>query len=182
MDQKPKRVVIVGVTGSGKTTLARNISNMLGIPHFELDAIHWLENWEPLPVDEFQNQVKRLLAKNTWVVDGNYGKVRDIIWGNADTVIWLDYSFPRIFYQLFQRTLRRVFLHEELWNKNKEHFRSQFLSSDSLFIWAIKTYPKRKKLYPELFSKAKFSHLNIVRLKSPNQTKQWLSSLKAGIL
>ena len=177
MPSTPQRISIVGTTGSGKTTLAQELSTCLKIPHIELDAIHWQENWEPLPVDVFRKQVALALSHDTWVVDGNYSKVRDIIWSQADTVVWLDFGFPRILHQLLQRTLRRVVTREELWNKNREHFRSQFLSRDSLFFWAIKTYPKRKKLYSEIFTNPEYDHLNIVRLTSPKIRQQWLDTL-----
>ena len=181
MDIIPQRIAVVGVTGSGKTTLAQDLSKILSIPHIELDSIFWQENWVPLPVEEFRKIISQKVEGNTWIIDGNYGKVRDIIWQKADTIIWLDYGFWRIFYQLFQRTLQRVFLKEKLWNDNREHFRSQFLSTDSLFIWAIKTYPKRKKLYPELFGKFEFAHLNIIRLNSPQETRKWVSELDSII-
>lgn len=180
MHSTPRRIAIVGVTGSGKTTLASQIAACLNIPHIELDALHWGQNWAALPVDRFRAQTAQKLAGAAWAVDGNYSKVRDIIWQRADTVIWLDYSFPRVFYQLARRTLRRVITREKLWNENREHFRSQFLSRDSLFLWAIKTYPRRKKLYPTLFADPAYQHLEIVRLPTPKSTQQWLRTLELG--
>jgi adenylate kinase family enzyme len=178
MQSLPQRISVVGTTGSGKTTFAQKLSQCLEIPHFELDAIHWQENWEPLPVEKFRTQVSKVLTQEAWVIDGNYRKVRDLIWKRADTVVWLDYSLPRILCQLLQRTFRRVLTHEELWNENREHFRSQFLSRDSLFLWAIKTYPKRKNLYPELFDQPKYHHLHIVHLVSPKTRDKWLDELE----
>ena len=177
MQAVPHRISVVGTTGSGKTTIARKLSICLGIPHIELDAIHWGVNWEPLAVDQFRVQTSQALEGDDWVVDGNYSKVRDIVWGRADTVIWLDYSLPRILYQLFRRTLRRVITRQELWNQNREHFRDQFLSRDSLFLWAIKTYSRRRKTYPELFKKTEYNHLHILRLPSPKTTEIWMQEL-----
>jgi len=179
MQHLPQRISIIGTTGSGKTTLAKEIAVCLDIPHIELDAIHWRENWEPLSRDEFRNQVALCVASEAWVMDGNYSKVRDIIWGRADTVVWLDYNFPRVFYQLLQRTFRRVLTREELWNQNREYFRSQFLSRDSLFVWAIKTYPRRKKQYPTLFAQPEYNHLKVFRLQSPQEKQTWLQELSA---
>ena len=87
MSSTPRRISIIGTTGSGKTTLGQNIAARLGISHIELDAIHWRENWEPLPIDEFRNQLALALPEDAWVVDGNYSKVRDIIWERADTIV-----------------------------------------------------------------------------------------------
>lgn len=178
----PQRISIVGTTGTGKTTLAKRLSICLGIPHFELDGIHWGANWEPLPTEKFQTRVSKILGGDTWVIDGNYSKVRDIVFVRADTVIWLDYGIARILYQLFQRTIHRVFTKENLWNGNHENFSSQFLSRDSIFLWAIKTYPKRKKMYPALFAKPDYSHLKIVKFSTPKEMNIWVKKIEADYL
>jgi len=171
-----KRVAIVGVTGSGKTTLAHQISRILGIPHIELDALHWGPNWTPAPTEVFVERVAKALSGNAWVADGNYRAVRDLVWGRADMIVWLDYSLPLIMRRLIMRTLRRVVLREELWNENRERLSAQFLSRDSLLLWAIQSYPARRKEYPRLLSRPEYSHLLVVRLCSPRATSGWLSS------
>ncbi len=65
-----KRVVIVGTTGAGKTTLARRLADKQGSSFIELDALHWLENWTPNP--NFASDVANVLEAECWVVDGNY--------------------------------------------------------------------------------------------------------------
>jgi adenylate kinase family enzyme len=113
-----RRIVVVGTTGSGKTTLAAAIAARLGIPHIELDALHWEANWTEAPTDVLRDRITRALSGAAWVVDGNYGKVRDLFWSRADTVVWLDYSLPVILWQLAGRTLKRVVTREELWSGN----------------------------------------------------------------
>ncbi|MFC1997214.1 adenylate kinase [Chloroflexota bacterium] len=173
----PRRISVVGTTGSGKTTLARKLFVCLAIPHIELDAIYWGAHWEPLSVVEFRAQTSEALDGNAWVVDGNYSKVRDIVWDRADTVVWLDYPLPQILHQLLQRTFRRVFLREKLWKKNQEGFHSQFLSRDSLLLYAIKPYPKHREMYPKLITKPRYNHLKLVRLQSPKATNKWIQEL-----
>ncbi len=75
----PDRISVVGNTGSGKTTLAAELADMLGCPHIELDALHWGPDWTPQPVDIFRDRVRQATAGERWVVDGNYSRVRDII-------------------------------------------------------------------------------------------------------
>ena len=106
--------------------MARRIAEALGFPHVELDALHWEPGWEEAPVEVFRERVSEVTRGSPWVVDGNYGKVRDIVWGRADTVVWLDYGFPRIFLRLLWRTLRRVVLRERLWNDNREDLTAVF--------------------------------------------------------
>ena len=90
----PRRIAVVGTSGSGKTTLAHRLAERLGIPHVELDALHWGPNWTPVAADLFRERVAQALSGEAWVVDGNYSRVRDIIWTRADTLVWLDYSWP----------------------------------------------------------------------------------------
>jgi len=80
------RIVVVGTSGAGKTTLAKNIAAALAIPHIELDALHWDPDWRGLSVtdpDEFIRRVAAATAGDAWVVDGNYGLVRALTWRRA---------------------------------------------------------------------------------------------------
>ena len=172
-----QRISVVGTIGSGKTTFARKTSKLLDAPHIELDALHWEPNWVEAPNDLFRERVKQSIQGDTWVADGNYHQVRDIVWSRADTVVWLDYPFRTIIARLTKRTLRRIRTHEQLWNGNQEHIRG-LLTRDSLFLWAIRTYRRRRRQYPMLLSKPENSHLTVVRLRSPREATGFLSTLR----
>ncbi len=176
--QVGQRIVVVGVTGSGKTTLAQQLAARQRLPHVELDALHWDAHWTPAPPAVFRRRVDQALGGERWVVDGNYHVVRDIVWQRADTLIWLDYPLPLILWRLWCRTVRRTASRVELWNGNRETWRGAFFSRDSLFIWALKTHQRRQREYPELFASPEYAHLAIARFGSPRATQQWLSNLK----
>ena len=171
------RVNIVGVTGSGKTTFARQLAQHLSYPHIEMDALHWEPNWVEAPWEVFRARIDLALRGDTWVIDGNYSRARDIVWSRADTVVWLDYTLPLILWRLTIRTFRRVFMREDLWNGNRENFGTQFLSRDSLFLWVLQTYPRRRREYPDLFARPEHAHLCVVRLHSPRDADAWLKSV-----
>jgi adenylate kinase family enzyme len=59
-----------------------------------LDARYWRAGWEPTPPDEWQDVVRELVARDTWVMDGNYGGTLDVRLAACDTVIFLD--LPRL--------------------------------------------------------------------------------------
>lgn len=176
-DKIGRRINVIGTSGSGKTTLARQLAERLGCAHIELDALNWEPNWTMAPTDVFRQRVTDALSGECWTVDGNYSRTRDLIWARADMVVWLDYSLPRIYWQLTRRTFRRVFSREELWNGNRERFWVQFTSRDSIFYWVWTTYKRRRREYPVLLVKEENRHLTAVILKSPRQTKQWLASI-----
>lgn len=172
-----RRIIVIGTTGSGKTTTARAIAARLGIPHVELDALNWGSNWTEAPREIFRQRVTEAVAGDTWVVDGNYSKSRDIVWPRADTVVWLDLSLWVILWRLFRRTIARTLTREELWSGNRERLRTAFLSRDSIFVWALQTYGRRRRSYPLLLSRPEHAHLTIVRLRSPRAASSWLSAL-----
>lgn len=173
-----RRISLVGTSGSGKTTLARQISQHLAIPHVELDALHHEPNWQEAPIHVFRKRVERSLSSDSWVVDGNYSQVRDMVWSRADTVVWLDYTLSVIMTRLLQRTIRRVVTQEELWSGNRETWRQTF-SRDSILLWTLQTYRQNRQKYPVLFAQPEYAHLKIVHLRSPKTTQAWLSSVAA---
>ena len=178
MHTLPKRVNVIGTSGSGKTTVARAVAAVLDIKHIELDALHWQENWIETPSEEMRVAIDEATRNGNWVVDGNYSKLRDIVWRRCDTVIWLDYSFPRVFSQLIGRTIRRVVDRQVLWNGNREEWRTAVFSRESILLWAIRTHWKRKRSNPVALAQPEAAHLQVIRLRSRRETQQWLHSLQ----
>jgi adenylate kinase family enzyme len=170
------RIAIVGATGSGKTTLARQLAQALDLPHVELDALYWGPGWTETPRDEFRQRVRSALDGSFWVTDGNYGKARDIIWERATDLIWLDYSLPLIWSRLFRRAVYRIYHQEELWGGNRESWRGQFFSRDSLFLYALSSRKRHHETYPAILAQPEYAHLGVRRLRSPGETELWLKT------
>ena len=173
-----QRIVVVGTTGSGKTTVARQLAQRLGYPHVELDALYWGPNWAEAPLDVFRERIVQALSANAWIADGNYGKVRDIVWGRADTLVWLDYRLPIILWQLARRAFQRILARKDLWNGNRETFRGQFLSRDSLFLYALSSHSRHRREYAAMLASSEYAHLALVHLRSPQETHEWLLDLR----
>jgi adenylate kinase family enzyme len=168
------RIAIVGSTGAGKTTLARELASRLGLRHIELDALHWEPNWVEAPDDVFRERLVAAVSNDGWVADGNYHHVRDILWSRADTLVWLDYSFPTVAWRLLRRTFRRGLAGEELWNGNRERLWTHFVTRDSLFLWLLKTHWLRQRQFTALVRQPEYAHLHVVRLRAPAATRAWL--------
>ena len=122
------RVVVVGSSGSGKTTVARGLAERLGVHCVELDALHHKPNWTEATADELREAVARELeGRERWVVDGNYyGKLGDFVLRQADTLVWLDLPLRTCLARLSTRTTRRIRTSEKLWNGNRETWRGAF--------------------------------------------------------
>ncbi|MEF2279483.1 AAA family ATPase [Deinococcus sp. YIM 134068] len=170
-----RRILVIGTTGSGKTTLARAIAARLGVPHGEQDAWNHLPNWQEAPLEQFRAGVDAFTAQPAWVMDGNYSKARDLGLSRADTLVWLDYPAPVVFWRLLRRTLRRGLTREELWNGNRERLGVNLLTRDGILAWFFRTHWRRRRETPQLL--AVFPHLHVVRLRSPREADRWLASL-----
>jgi adenylate kinase family enzyme len=174
----PHRITIVGAPGSGKTTLAGQLARLLNIVHIELDAIHWGPNWTEASLEELRSGAVEAMQTDGWVVDVNYGAIRDSVWGRADTVVWLNYPLPIVELQLFKRTITRLFRQQVLSNGNIEDWREHFLSRESLFLHTVKSTYKNRRAFPILFNKREYSHLDTIVMKTPGETRNWLESLR----
>lgn len=163
-----KKINVIGTTGSGKSTFSERLAKKLGYPCIHMDQLFWKANWEESSDDEFMAKVTAAVSREAWVLDGNYSRTSDIKWGQADTVIWLDCSFPRTFFQLLGRTITRAVTKEELWpgTGNRESFRKSFMSKDSIFMWLFRYYKINKRRYAALESTFESSHIKFVRLRS----------------
>jgi adenylate kinase family enzyme len=177
----PRRIVVIGSSGSGKSALASRLARSLRAEFVELDALHWEAGWTPATPQAFRARVERAIRAEAWVVAGNYQRVRDIIWSRAQAVVWLDYSLPLVFWRLNLRTLRRAVTREVLWNGNRESFweHLQLWSERSLYHWLFKTYWRYRREYPLLFAQPEHAHLEIVRLRSPREGEEWLRGAPA---
>ncbi len=172
------RIIIVGTSGAGKSVLGEQAAQKLGVPFLELDAYFWLPGWVQVTDEVFRQKVSDAVAVDAWVADGNYSRVRELIWTRADTLVWLDYPLPLTLWRLFRRTVKRIVTQENLWQTgNRETWRKQFLSRDTLFLWAIGSHGRYRRQYDELLKSPEYSHLEVYRFSSPNEASLWLNHL-----
>jgi adenylate kinase family enzyme len=168
-----RRIAVKGASGSGKTTFAAALAGLLALPHIELDALHHGPNWSEPSAAEFQARVQAAMQAHPhgWVIDGNYErKVGRLITDAADVVVWLDMPLRLILIRLWRRTWHRVTGQIELWNGNRESWRSAFWGRDSLFAWTIRAHFRQRRDYPRRYA----NHPGFVRLRTPDAARHWL--------
>ena len=175
---KLKRIAVIGTCGAGKTSFARAVSELLNIPHIELDQLHWSENWVEVSDELFRQRVAGKIAQESWISDGNYSCVRDLVWGRVDTIIWLDYSFSLVMQRLLARTLGRIIHGTKIWHGNQETWQRQFFNKESILWWGMSTYSRRRKEYSKLWQSAGHEHIKFVRFENPQQAEKWFRDLR----
>jgi adenylate kinase family enzyme len=164
-----RRIVVWGVTGSGKTTLARNLSAAMGLTRIELDAIFWKPGWVESPDDEFRAKLQALVdgATDGWVLDGSYSRVSDIYLAEADTLLWIHLPWRTTFRRLLWRTVSRAWTREPLYYEGgpQESWRLSFFDRNSILWWSVRDHRSGTQKRRERFQ-ALPSHIRRYELRS----------------
>jgi adenylate kinase family enzyme len=167
----PRRVVVAGTSGAGKTTVAAAIAARLGVPHVEIDGLFHGPGWTPNP--DFVAAVERFTAEPAWVTEWQYGVVRPLLADRAQLVVWLDYPRPVVMWQVVRRTVHRRRRRLELWNGNVEPpLHTFFTDPEHIVRWAWNTHRRNTRRMHELVRAR--SELPVVRLRTRAQTRRWL--------
>lgn len=174
------RILVVGTSGSGKTTMAKRIAAELSLPHIELDALHWGPGWQALTQTdpaEFARRVVTAVAAEAWVLDGNYSAVRELVWSRATHLVWLDYDRPVIMYRVVKRSVLRAIDRTELWSGNRENWRRWFHASHPI-RWAWSTWRRRRSQLEDFLQRAEYQQLVVLRLRRPRDAARVVDRLR----
>jgi hypothetical protein len=171
------RILILGRTGSGKTTLARQLAAALGVPHVELDSLYFGPDFSTAPVSVLRERTEAAVAGDRWVTDGNKRAVRDVVWPRADTVIWLDYPMYVTLWRLVKRARRRTsaLSSQAAQAGRRTELPKQLLAAARGVLTALRSHRGQRREYPQLFGQPANQHLAVARLRSPRATRQWMT-------
>ncbi|MDJ1115321.1 AAA family ATPase [Microbacterium dauci] len=173
LPRAPRRVVIAGTTGAGKSTLARRLAALWSMPYTELDSLYHGPNWTPRP--EFLDDVRCIASGERWVSEWGYFSSGggQILGARADLAIWLDLPRSVARTQLFRRTVRRGLTRELLWNGNVEPpLWTVFRDRDHILRWEMRTHDTWKQRMPRVAAEY---GLTVVRLSSRRDIAGWLA-------
>lgn len=181
-----RRVLVYGVTGSGKSVLAVRIGSALGLPvHLVDEEIGWLPGWVSRPEPEQRALAARLMGAPEWVLDSAYGFWLDLVLDRADLVVGLDYPRAVSLTRLLRRTTRRLLTREQVCNGNVESWR-EVVSRDSILVWHFRSFARKRQRIRGWAADADRRRATgtpgprVVHLRSPRHTEAWLAGLAAG--
>jgi energy-coupling factor transporter ATP-binding protein EcfA2 len=176
-----ERIVVVGRTGSGKTTLARQLAAVIQVPHVELDSLYFGPEFSTAPLALLRERTTAALADNRWVTDGNKRAVRDLVWPRADTIVWLDYSLGVSLWRLAKRARWRTgqLSAEAARTGRRAGLPRQLLAAARGVLTALRSHAGQRREYSKLFAEPANQHLAVVRLRSPRAADEWLARVTA---
>jgi adenylate kinase family enzyme len=172
------RILVYGVTGSGKTALAERISALTGIPWHAVDELTWEPGWVQVPDDEQRRRIEAICASGQWILDTAYGKWLDVPLARADMIVALDFPRWLSLARLIRRTVARVLDGRAVCNGNRESLRHVF-SPDSIILWHFRSFRRKRSRIRSW--EADSTRPVVVRLTSPRAVEEWLGRLGAAV-
>jgi adenylate kinase family enzyme len=171
-DSQMKKIMVIGPGGSGKSTFSRELGEILKIPIYHLDALHWKPGWIPTPDDEWDEFQRELVKKDQWIIDGNYGRTLDIRMSEADTIIFFD--LPR-WINIYRVIKRRIMYHGRTRPDLKEGCPERLGWDFIKWIW---NYKRDKK--PNIIKKLKKHSLQkkIIIFKTHLEVRKLIENIK----
>lgn len=173
------RILVYGVTGSGKTTMAQQIAARTGLPWHAVDELTWEPGWVAVPADEQRRRIGVIGAGERWILDSAYGSWLEVPMARVQLIVALDYPRWRSLGRLIWRTMRRALDREPICNGNTETLRQAF-SRDSIIVWHFQSFARKRDRMRTWA--ADQSAPDVVRLTSPAAARRWLASLSPARL
>lgn len=167
-----RRVLIYGVTGSGKTTLAEKLSRVTSLPWYSVDDLTWEPGWVEVGNDEQRRRISEICARSEWILDTAYGRWRDIPLSRAELIVALDYPRWVSLQRLLRRTAARCWDRTPICNGNTESLRTA-LGPDSIIRWHFRSFSRKRDRIKQWMDQD--GGPRVLRLTSPRQTEAWLA-------
>ncbi len=171
----PRRILIYGVYGAGKSTLAGRLARRLHLPWQPVDDLTWEPGWKEVPIALQRKRIAEICDLPAWIIDGAYQAWIDIPFQRADLVLCLDYSRTLTLWRLVRRTMRLLVTGEVICNGNRESLRS-VLSSDSIFVWHFGSFSRKRRRMRQWRSDPATAARTLV-FSHPAETAKWLQDV-----
>jgi adenylate kinase family enzyme len=164
-----KRVVIIGNGGAGKSTLARQLGAALHVDVTHLDSVYWKPHWLPMPESEMNAAQKHLVAREGWIIEGQFKHTLDAFLQAADMIIFLDFPLLLCLYRILRRHLRYA-------GRSRPELGEEYPEILTLnFVWRVLKFSlyARAEVLKKIDQYAQGQ--KVIILRTPQQVKRFLS-------
>ena len=166
-----KKVLVIGCSGVGKTTLAARVSQKTGLPFTATDPFYWRAHWQLASTESVVHSVDEATRRPAWVLDGNFDGQRELVWRRADTIVWLDYPLWRVLPQVVTRNLGLWLSQKPTWSGNRMTWKRAW----SGVRHALRSHELKHRNYPAYLSE--FPNVRVLRFRHPGEADAWLATL-----
>lgn len=167
-----KRIIVLGNTGSGKSTFSASLAKKINIECLHLDTIVYKHDWQEKENEEINNKIESFISKDSWIIDGNFLKRGLDRFYKADTIFFLDINRLTCFFSVIKRYFKYKGKHRD----SRSDLCDEKLTK-SYLKWAISGFYKnsRKKILSIIENN---KDKNIIIFKNRRQIKKYLEDIK----
>jgi adenylate kinase family enzyme len=170
MEKIGKRIVIVGVSASGKSTFARKLSEKAKLPFFLMDAIMWNPGWQYIGDEATVEKLEEIGSKEEWIIEGYIStEARTFLFERADIIIYLDYP-PVV----------ATFRYLKRWWKHRKSPRPELEGSPEKFDWKFLklVWTKGEAISLNRFLAQVQDQSKLIRFTSPKQAETFIKNIQ----
>lgn len=165
------RIIVIGCSGSGKSTVAEILARKLDLPYMATDHCYWTEDWKPVPQQDVRTWADKMTSADNWVFDGNFDEDRDLVWARAELAVWMDLPLFVTVWRVLCRNLSWWVSRQKVWGGKRMTLSKVY----SGIKHSLYSHSRKRNTYPTQL--AEFPQLQSIRLTSAKQVGDWLGSL-----
>nr|WP_277924052.1 AAA family ATPase [Sphingomonas hankookensis] len=170
--RSPRRVLVIGTSGLGKSTLAARIAERLSIPFVATDEMYWTSNWQLVDEKIVERRIAAVVQDSAWVLDGNFDRERAIVWPAADLIVWLDLPLATTVRRVAVRNLGWWLSRSPIWG-GKRVTLARALSG---IRHSARSHAGKRRTYPDALAAQGADR--VVMLRSAAMVEAWLAGVK----
>ncbi|MBI1338927.1 hypothetical protein GC169_01785 [bacterium] len=163
------RVLVVGISGSGKTTFSSRLAAATGIPHTDLDAVNWRPGWRDRTStdrESFIADIDAASAAPAWTISGSYhSTIGDMLWSRATDAVWMDLPRLAVMAQVIPRSLQRALSGADVFPGCRET-PARLFGAEHPIRYAWDNHARRRERYEQVSVDPAYADVRIHRCRS----------------